>query len=102
MPAGLRAADSDVVTLTGEVVDLVCYTDSGASGPDHADCAKVCINAGLPVGLKAKDGKTYLLVGEHKPLNSELAPYAAKTITLRGKLVGRDGISLLENAEIVK
>ena len=102
MPAGLRAADSDVVTLTGEVVDLVCYTDSGASGPGHADCAKVCINAGLPVGLKAKDGKTYLLVGEHKPLNSELAPYAAKTITLRGKLVGRDGISLLENAEIVK
>jgi hypothetical protein len=62
----------------------------------------VCINAGLPVGLKAEDGKVYMLVGEHKPLNSILAQYAAKTVTMRGKLVSRDGINMLENAEIVK
>jgi hypothetical protein len=102
-PAAQQAASgTDDVTVTGEVVDLVCYTDSGASGPGHADCAKVCINAGLPVGLKAQDGKTYVLVGDHKPLNSELASYAAKTITLRGKVVSRDGINMLENAELVK
>lgn len=95
-------AGSDNVTITGEVVDLVCYTDSGASGPGHADCAKVCITSGLPVGLKAQDGKTYVVVGDHKPLNSELAPYAARTITMKGKVVSRDGINLLENAEIVK
>ena len=96
------ASGAETATITGEVVDLVCYTDSGASGPGHAGCAKVCINAGLPVGLKAQDGKTYVLVGDHKPLNSELAPYAAKTITMRGKVVSRDGITMLENAEIVK
>jgi hypothetical protein len=96
------ASGADNATVTGEVVDLVCYTDSGASGPGHADCAKVCIDAGLPVGLKAQDGKTYLLVGDHKPLNHELAPYAAKTITMKGKIVSRDGITMLENAEIVK
>jgi hypothetical protein len=102
-PAAQQAASgSDNATITGEVVDLVCYTDSGASGPGHADCAKVCMNAGLPVGLKAQDGKTYVLVGDHKPLNSELAPYAAKTITMKGKVVSRDGINMLENAEIVK
>jgi hypothetical protein len=43
-----------------------------------------------------------VLVGDHKPLNSELAPYAAKTITMKGKVVSRDGINMLENAEIVK
>jgi hypothetical protein len=101
----LRAADpsgEDSTTVKGEVVDLACYTDSGAQGADRADCAKVCINAGLPVGLKAEDGKVYMLVGEHKPLNSILAQYAAKTVTMRGKLVSRDGINMLENAEIVK
>lgn len=96
-PSGENSA-----TVKGEVIDLVCYTDSGARGPDHADCAKVCINAGLPVGLRAEDGKVYMLVGEHKPLNSTLAQYAAKTVTMRGKLVSRDGINMLENAEIVK
>lgn len=56
----------------------------------------------MPVGLKAQDGKTYVLVGDHKPLNSELVPYAAKTITMKGKVVSRNGVTLLENAEIVK
>lgn len=60
------------------------------------------IKAGLPVGLKATDGKVYLLVGDHKPMNAELVEYAAKTITMKGTVVSRDGINMLENAEIVK
>jgi hypothetical protein len=90
------------VSITGEVVDMVCYLDEGASGPEHADCAQTCIKMGLPVGIKASDGKTYLLVGEHKPINDKLAPLAAKTITVKGKAVSRDGFNLIENAEIVK
>jgi hypothetical protein len=42
------------------------------------------------------------VIGAHKPLNDELAPLAAKQVTLKGKVVTRDGINLLENAEIVK
>lgn len=93
---------TDEVTVTGEVVDMVCYLDHGGSGAEHADCAKECITLGLPVGIKATDGKTYLLVGEHKPLNDKLAPLAAKTITVKGKVVSRDGFNMIENAEIVK
>jgi type 1 fimbria pilin len=93
---------TDEVTVTGEVVDLVCYIDHGESGTEHADCAKECIKMGLPVGIKAHDGKTYLLVGEHKPLNEKLATLAAKTITVKGKVVSRDGFNMIENAEIVK
>jgi|SRR6185437_9526450 len=96
------AADSQAVTVTGEVVDLACYLDHGAQGSKHAQCAKTCITSGLPVGLKGQDGKTYLLIGEHKPVNSELAPYAGQTVTLRGKSVSRDGLNLLENVEVVK
>ena len=89
-------------TVKGEIVDMACYIDHNASGAKHADCAKTCITSGLPIGLKGEDGKTYLLIGEHKPLNSVLAPYAAKTVTMRGKVASRDGINMLENAEIVQ
>ena len=60
------------------------------------------IASGLPVGLKADDGKTYLLIGEHMPLNKELAEHAAKKITVEGKVVSRDGINMIENAVIQK
>ena len=67
-----------------------------------AGCAQKCITSGLPVGLKATDGTVYLLIGAHMPANQDLAQYAAKTITVKGKFVSRDGINLLENIEIVK
>ena len=95
-------ASGETKKITGEVIDMACYIDHNATGEKHTDCAKKCINSGLPVGIKADDGKTYLLIGEHKPLNSELAQYAAKTITVRGKLSSRDGINMIENAEIQK
>lgn len=90
------------VSVKGEIVDMVCYLDHGATGAKHAECAKTCITSGLPVGLKAEDGKLYLLVGEHKPINSSLADLAAKTVTVKGKLVSRGGISMIENAEITQ
>ena len=95
-------ASGETKKITGEVVDMACYIDHGATGEKHADCAKKCIAMGLPVGIKADDGKTYLLIGEHKPLNNELARYAAKTITVEGKVTSRDGINMIENAEIQK
>jgi hypothetical protein len=95
-------AAGETKKITGEVVDMACYIDHNATGEKHADCAKKCITSGLPVGLKADDGKTYVLIGEHKPLNSELAEYAAKKITVEGKVVSRDGINMIENAVIQK
>ena len=100
LPLTARAAGE--VTVTGEVLDMACYMDHGAHGEGHAGCAKKCITSGLPVGIKTAEGKTYLLIGDHKPANDQLADLAAKTITVKGKLVERDGISMLENIEIVK
>jgi len=97
-----QEATGEEVSVSGEVVDMVCYIDHNATGPKHADCAQKCIKMGLPVGIKANDGKTYLLIGEHKPINSELASLAAQTITVKGKLVSRDGFNMIENVEIVK
>ncbi len=95
-----RAADT--TTVKGEVVDMMCYLDHGAKGADHAGCAKTCIKGGAPVGLLTADNQLYLVVGDHKPLNKELASYAAKTITIKGKMVERNGVKMIENAEIEK
>ena len=87
--------------VTGEVVDMMCYVDHNAMGDKHAGCAAKCIKNNGPVGI-VENGRAYLVVGEHKPMNSELAEYAGKTITLKGKVAERGGIAMIENAEIVK
>src|SRR5437763_15114536 len=87
--------------ITGEVVDMMCYVDHNALGDKHAGCAAKCIKGGGPVGI-VSHGKAYLLVGQHKPINDQLAEYAGKTITVKGKMAERGGVAMLENAEIEK
>jgi hypothetical protein len=88
--------------VTGEVVDMMCYVDHNAVGEKHGQsCGAKCVKNGGPVGI-VSDGKAYLVVGEHKPMNDQLAEYCGETITLKGKLAERGGIAMLENAEIVK
>jgi len=94
-----RAEDQ---TVTGEVVDLMCYLDHGAKGDKHAGCATTCISKGGPVGLLTSDDQLYLVVGQHKPMNDQLASLAAKTVTLKGKVVEKHGVKMIENAEIQK
>ena len=88
-------------TISGEIVDLMCYADHNATGEKHAKCAATCIKSGGPVAI-VSENKAYLVVGDHKPMNDQLAEYAGKTITLKGKLASNGGIPVLENAEIVK
>lgn len=87
--------------ITGEVVDMMCYLDHNAMGEKHAGCAAKCIKGEGPVGI-VSNGKAYLVVGDHKPMNDTLAQFAGKTVTVKGKLAERGGIAMLENAEIVK
>jgi hypothetical protein len=88
-------------TVTGEIVDLMCYVDHGAMGEKHAGCGTKCIKGGGPVGI-VENGKAYVVVGEHKPINEELADSCGKTVTLKGKVAERGGMVMLENAEVVK
>jgi hypothetical protein len=89
-------------TVSGEVVDMMCYVDHNAMGEKHGQsCGAKCIRSGGPVGI-VSDGKAYLVVGEHKPINDQLAEYCGKTITVKGKMAERGGMAMIENAEIVK
>src|ERR1017187_1236130 len=93
-------ASATTQTIKGEVVDLMCYLDHGAKGEKHKGCAKKCIESGGPVGLLTADDQLYLVIGDHQPLNKELSAKAAETITLKGKVVERNGMKMIENAEL--
>ena len=100
----LHAADHDAdqqKTLKGEIVDLMCYLDHGAKGDGHKGCAGKCLKSGGPVGLLVGD-QVYLVVGDHKPMNDELAGKAAETVTLKGKVVEKSGMKMIENSQIVE
>ncbi len=94
-----KAADA-TQTIKGEVVDLMCYLDHGAKGDKHKGCAKKCIESGGPVGLLTADDQLYLIIGDHAPINKELADKAAQTVTLKGKVVERNGMKMIEKAEL--
>ena len=98
-----RVVSAREILVTGEVLDMTCYIAYNLSGPDHAKCARDCIRSGLPAGIKAQDGKVYLLTGEPGySVNAELADYAAKTVTIKGKQTVRDGFAQLQVEEIRK
>ncbi|OGR91379.1 MAG: hypothetical protein A2V88_16860 [Elusimicrobia bacterium RBG_16_66_12] len=53
-------------TLSGELLDMSCYMMHEGKGKKHAKCAAACVAGGAPVGLLTKDGKVYLVVGDHE------------------------------------
>ncbi|HEY4257466.1 MAG TPA: hypothetical protein VGM66_09650 [Candidatus Udaeobacter sp.] len=94
-------AGAQEILVTGEVLDMTCYIANNLSGPDHAECAKVCIRNGEPAGIKTQDGKVYLLTGEPgQSINAKLADYAAKVVTIKGRKSMRDGFAQLQVEEI--
>ena|SRR5438552_1350798 len=97
-----RLIQGQEIVVRGEVLDLTCYVAYNMSGPEHASCATDCIRSGLPVGIKAEDGKVYLLTGKDAHVNAELADYAAKIVTIRGKETAREGFAQIQVEEIRK
>jgi hypothetical protein len=94
-------AGAQEILVTGEVLDMTCYIAYNLSGPNHAECARVCIRSGEPAGIKAQDGKVYILTGEPgHSINAEVAEYAAKTVTIKGRQSVRDGFAQLQVEEI--
>lgn len=94
--------DSKTTQVDGEIVDLVCYIAFSAHGANHATCGRRCLTSDLPGGLKATDGKTYLLIRKGRPINRELAPDVSKQVTSRGQVSSRDGFSMIRNVEVQK
>ncbi|SYZ74152.1 exported hypothetical protein [Candidatus Zixiibacteriota bacterium] len=93
---------SGKATLTGELVDMGCYTSMGAKGADHKSCALKCIKGGMPMGLLTSDGNLYLLTMSHDnadPYNNAKT-MAADQVSVTGPTFVKNGIKTLEVDEI--
>jgi hypothetical protein len=86
------------VTMTGEILDMYCFMAHPADGqgPDHAKCAKTCINKGLPIGFMS-DGEVYLITGkDHESAADMVADYAGKQSKIKGNLIKHHGMKAIE------
>ena len=91
-------------TLTGEVVDVFCYLSHGKDGlgKSHADCAKKCIQSGLPVAIKVGDQLYLAAMATHDPANKNLGALAGEQVTVHGQVMEKDGQHLISITKIAK
>lgn len=88
-------------TVTGQVVDLVCYARNNANtGVDHDDgrvCAIACVKwEGNPVGILTADGKVYQFAGGLVANNNAKAsPHLGHTVRVTGEVYEKDGMMML-------
>ena len=89
-------------TVTGEILDMKCYMTSGAHGPEHKDCAAMCVKGGSPMGILADDGKVYLLVEgkDGAAAFEEAKKYAGEMVTLTVTLSEKNGVQALIVTEV--
>jgi hypothetical protein len=96
-------AEAKPVTITGEVVDVSCYTQLGKRGEAHKECGAKCVLAGAPVGIVTKGNKLYIIMAEpHHPrrdgqasIAKEYAEKMASTVTVSGMASTNGGINTL-------
>jgi hypothetical protein len=95
------SAQGKTETVTGKVVDLVCYARNKANTElDHDQgrvCAKACIRwEGNPAGIVTADGKAYQLTGGVLGKNnSKIAEHIAHTVTITGNVYEKDSMTML-------
>ena len=92
-------AEGKPMTVSGEVVDVSCYTQLGKRGEAHKACGAMCVANGAPAGILTADGTLYLLMPEpHHPRRdgqASLAKYfsehMAQTLTFTGMATDHGG-----------
>jgi hypothetical protein len=95
------SAQGKTETVTGKVVDLVCYARNKANmDMDHDAgrvCAKACIKwEGNPAGIVTAEGKAYQLTGPVLGKNNlKISEHIAHTVTITGSVFEKDGMTML-------
>jgi predicted lipoprotein with Yx(FWY)xxD motif len=96
------SASGNEMTITGQVIDLNCYTTSGTSGAGHKQCAQACAKAGVPLAILSSDGTVYVPVSSKPadPQNSKLVPFAEEKVKVTGTHRFANGLHTIEITSI--
>jgi len=100
----MAAASGGEHTITGEVVDVMCYLSHGQEGlgKGHAGCGKKCVESGLPVAIKSGDQLYLASMADHTPANKALADLVGEQVTVQGAVFEKDGQRLIAISKIDK
>lgn len=92
----------NAITLSGEVIDMVCYQGSGLTSGNHALCARVCALKGGPVGLLTTDGVVYQILPDKSgmPVSDQVLDAIAKKVKVTGNVNERGGLKTIAIQEI--
>lgn len=103
-----QAAESQKVTVTGEIIDSWCYLSEimWAEGSAHHRCAVWCARGGVPVGILGEDEEVYiLLMMENDPSvigNKAVFRMQTNEVVVTGDLYERDSVKYLAVNEVVE
>jgi type 1 fimbria pilin len=91
---GSKGANKDV-TVTGEVIDPVCYISHDSQGKEHKPCAEYCVQQGIPLAiLEDKTGKIYIsLPVDHTNPNAKLKDFIADKVKATGTVFSKGGLT---------
>ena len=101
--------NSQAVTLTGQIIDPVCFTQHNSKGADHKKCAETCAKAGINMAfLDEKANQIYLLIApnSHESINKTLLEKGLleEKVNVTGVIYEKSGIKTiaLQNIEKAK
>ena len=89
-----QAAKSKPVTLTGRVVDNVCWLTMGLKGEGHRECAIGCDKAGVRMALLDEKANVLYTLMADKPFvdpNSQIREHLERVVTIKGNLYEAPG-----------
>ncbi len=95
---GKQGKSGKVTRLTGQVIDVNCYTTMGASGAGHKMCARACSKQGVALAILGSDGTIYMPVSSKPadPQNSRLEPFAEGEVEVTGVHRVEHGLHTIE------
>ena len=92
--ASAEAAKGKPVSVTGRVVDNVCWLTMGQKGEGHRECAMGCDKAGARMALLDEKANVLYTLMADKPFvdpNSLIREHLEQIVTIRGDLYTAPG-----------
>jgi hypothetical protein len=98
LPLAAQANAGNQVSLTGQVIDVNCYTTHQLSGAQHKNCAIACANKGVSLAILTSDGTIYMPVSSKPadPQNSRLMPFVEGSVKVTGTHRMVNGLHTIE------
>jgi type 1 fimbria pilin len=98
LPLAAQANPGDKVTLTGQVIDVNCFTTHQLQGAQHKACATACANKGVALAILTSDGTIYMPVSSKPadPQNPRLVQFAEGKVKVTGTHRMVNGLHTIE------